>query len=76
MLGVFQKFCASFIWQCVRANAFQTVAQTVEERKAATCLIVREELSRFYLEYFRRSGQHLTEISDVTPQTVGHEQEA
>ena len=71
-LGVMQRFCCVVLWLCISQNAFRVPARALDETVAATCLIIREQLTRFYATYARMHPAHrLTEIQDITPQMLG-----
>ena len=71
-LGVMQRFCCAFVWLCISRNAFRVPARTLEDTVIATCLAVRESITRFYAIYARANpGHRLTEIQDITPSMLG-----
>ena len=70
-LGVMQRFCSAFLWACLQMNVFEVPARTANERRAGACLIIKEQLQRFYGDYRRRHGKSLTEISDFVPGMLG-----
>ena len=70
-LGVFQRFCAGFLWLCIEKNAFAVAAASLEDRRNATVLIIREDLTRFYQHFLAVKGKQLTQISELTPKMLG-----